>query len=191
MFRGCPMGGMMHRFDPQTHRCRCGRWQNGFKPKCAPVRARDECQICERQQALDTTGCLGHHGYKRPGWGFITGDCMGAGYKPYPMTDALKLYLFAVRGHIVKCQDALAKLPTLDEIDYHDTEYLGGGKKRRRTRSIKRGEPACYTPGIGHPGFDHIVKITVANLENEIEFAKKDEARVCARILAAEEKAKV
>lgn len=40
------------------------------------------CQICEAEQKLHG-GKLVHHGYKRPGWGAIVGDCYGVGFLPY------------------------------------------------------------------------------------------------------------
>jgi len=53
---------------------------------------RAECQICCREQALDKSGRMVNHGYKRPGYGFIIGNCFGVGYEPYPKTDALEAW---------------------------------------------------------------------------------------------------
>src|SRR5262245_9719803 len=112
-YRGCPITGRLaHRFDPVTHRCVCGRWDRGYAPKKELVRPRAECQICERLQALDSNGLLGHHGYKRPGWGFIQGGCGGVGHPPYPATDALLLWAKALGRHILGCGFALKDLPT-------------------------------------------------------------------------------
>lgn len=188
MMRGCPATGRMsHNFDKITHRCRgCNRWQAGFKPKCEPVRPRAECQICERNQALDTDGCLGHHGYKRPGWGFITGDCMGVGHKPYPATDALELYLTAVRSYIARCEARLIELPTLTEIEEHYTVRVGR-EKEQRTKIIKKGDKSYYDFAIHRQfySFEERIRIETAKVTNEIAFAKKDEIRVAKRIAAA------
>lgn len=189
MMRGCPATGRMcHNFDKATHQCRCGRWQAGYAPKKEPVRPRAECQICERTQALDGGGCLGHHGYRRPGWGFITGDCTGAGHKPYPETDALELYLIAVRGYITKCEKRLAELPALKEIEYHYTVYVKH-QKEQRTKVIKKGDEYRYDSEerTTFPGFEDRIKVEMARMENEIAFAQKDEHRVTARIAKAKQ----
>ncbi len=184
MRQGCPVRGWMHLFDNTTHQCVCGRWERGFKPNCVPVKPRAECQICERQQACDKDGTLGHHGYKRPGWGFINGDCMGEGHKPFPATDALELYLIAVRGYIARCKARLEELPTVTEIEYHDFIYHGDGRKTPRTRTLRKGvdDEADYKPGTSHPGFAYVQKLAITKLESEVAFASKDEARVMARI---------
>lgn len=44
---------------------------------------RGECQICGRKQALDTKDRVYRHGYTRPGWGHIVGNCFGASYPTY------------------------------------------------------------------------------------------------------------
>jgi len=44
-----------------------------------------ECQICGRSQKL-RGGKLVPHGYTRPGWGHVVGNCPGAGYAPYELS---------------------------------------------------------------------------------------------------------
>ncbi len=191
--RTCPATGRLsHHFDATTHRCVCGRWERGFKPTCAPVRPRGECQICERQQALDGAGNLGHHDYKRPGWGFIQGDCLGVGHKVYPATDALVIYLAAVRTHITKCQGELSRLPEVEEVSYayeafRVTEAAPKGTRTKCVHTIKKGDEARYDGELrAHiPCFDSRIKIREGQLKNEIAFASADEKRVVARIAKA------
>jgi hypothetical protein len=190
MFRGCPATGRMsHRFDPATHRCACGRWERGFKPAQEPTKPRDECQICERQQALHADGNLGHHGYKRPGWGFITGDCMGVGHKPYPATDALELYLIALRNYIEGCKARLAELPTLTEIEYRYEAYMERTSTRRgnefRTVVLKRGDQHRYEGQYSIPSFEVHIAAETLKAETDLTFAEQDERRVVTRIAKA------
>lgn len=177
---------MSCKFDKTTHRCVCGRWERGFKPACEPVRPRDECQICERQQSLDSTGDLGLHGYKRPGCGYIIGNCMGVGHKPYPATDALETYLTMVRGYIKTCKESLDRLPTLTEIAYTFPVYVNH-KRESRTVTIRKGDVYRYDPETRNtlPGFDDRIKVETAKLQSEIAFASKDESRVVKRIANA------
>jgi hypothetical protein len=44
-----------------------------------------ECQICERTQKLRGK-LLVLHGYRRPGWGWIEGECPGVGHLPYELS---------------------------------------------------------------------------------------------------------
>lgn len=187
MIRGCPATGRMsHSFDKATHRCRCGRWQAGFKPKAAPARPRAECQICEREQATTIDSLLVHHGYKRPGWGCIVGDCMGVGHLPYPATDALKLYRTAVQEHIAGCQSALDGLPNVTSLPFRWAEGHGRSRVEKTTPVVKGGpRPRCGNYCV--PDFDDLLERERRRLEQELKFAAADLARVEARIAAAEE----
>jgi hypothetical protein len=173
----------MHRFDPATHRCKCGRWERGFAPKKELKKARAECQICERHQACDKDETLGHHGYKRPGWGFIQGDCMGEGHKPYPATDALEKYLTAVESYIERCQKALEILPSLQELHY---EFEHGWRQERKTikLTIPRGKQDEYVQDYRRtiPSFEELERREKNRLENEIEQATRERTRVTKRI---------
>jgi hypothetical protein len=75
-----------------------------------------ECQICEHRQCLDRRGKMVHHGYLRPGYGQIEGDCPGVGYKPYPETDALAWYLRQVQAGAAETITTLADLPNRQQI---------------------------------------------------------------------------
>lgn len=180
----------IHKFDPATHRCECGKWERGYKPAKEPVRPRAECQICERQQAL-FGGNLGHHGYTRPGCGFIQGDCMGVGHEPYPKTDALELYRNFLNGHIAKCEAKLAKLaevPTLDHIMYRWTIKYGSKKGDYEVR-VNRGDNYRHNyeqTGYTVPSFEELEKRMRLNLESEIRHATAEVSRVTKRIDAAQ-----
>ena len=78
---------------------------------------RAECQVCEREQALDNSGRMVNHGYKRPGYGFIVGNCFGVGYEPYPKTDALELWLESLEDITKRTAE---KLETIGKNE-HDT----------------------------------------------------------------------
>lgn len=184
--RGCPATGRMsHNYDKETHRCKgCGRWQAGFKPKVEPVRPRAECQICECEQAIDRYGHMVHHGYKRPGCGYIQGDCYGVGHKPYPATDALEAYLKAVRAYIEGQEARLVVLPTLETYTYR--YHVGYGSRRQeKTREMKRGDQGGFEFNEGQhhfPSFDDLIAREARQVEMNIRHAREDEKRVLARI---------
>lgn len=56
-----------------------------------------ECQICERAFTAKK-GLLSKHGYKRPGDGFLHGECFGAHRAAFPATDALVEYRAIIAG---------------------------------------------------------------------------------------------
>lgn len=59
------------------------------------------CPVCQRDIKV-RNGRLVHHGYERPGIGFIVGDCFGVGYPPYEMS--------------TECCDAYLDLYVLEEV---------------------------------------------------------------------------
>ena len=183
--RGCPATGRMyHIFDPATHRCKCGRWERGYKPHKEPTRPRAECQICERQQALESSGCLGHHGYRRPGCGWIEGDCYGVGHLPYPATDALVKYLHSVVAYRDRCETALAELPRVTELPFHWRERVER-KDVKRTTMICKGKPLPRCGNYCVPEFNDLLSREQRRLEREREQASREISRVKKRIAAA------
>jgi hypothetical protein len=181
---------LAHRFEPATHRCACGRWQAGHKPKTEPVRPRAECQICERTQALDAAGCLGHHGYRRPGWGCIEGDCPGVGFRPYPATSALERYLSALKHHIASCELRLAGIDTIAELPYEQPMgyKAAAGRYVYQSVVVQRGDKAHnrYHPVRSTPAFADLEERERRRMERETAAAKREQARVEARIEKAQ-----
>jgi len=188
--RFCPATRkMFHKFDATTHQCVCGKWDRGYKPKTEPTRARGECQICEAKFSM-TGGRLGHHGYKRPGCGYIVGDCMGVGHEPYPATDALVKYRAALEERLLGCQEAIAHYRSPDLKGVTAFRKLGYGFSARDqivvTYTILRGAKAVYSPHVlAHASFEDALRVQIANLENEASWYRADIKRVDARIAAA------
>jgi hypothetical protein len=176
----------IHKFDPATHRCACGQWERGYKPKKEPVRPRAECQICERQQATQASGCLGHHGYLRPGHGFIEGDCPGVGHQPYPATDALESYLKFLNVRIKSGKDRLAELPGLAEVLYTYGVYRN---HKRVTESVvvKKGDKYHYDAErrTTIPEFATVIESETRKVNTQLDQLKAEAKRVTNRIAAA------
>lgn len=177
-----------HRFDPATHRCTgCGRWQAGYAPKKVTKNPKAECQVCERQQCVDSRGVMVHHGYTRPGDGWIHGDCFGVGHKPYTATSALILWHDAVADLIGRTEDRLDNLPLAETLVYEYTEYLGNGVKRPATLLLKKGDRADYTPHRSHPSFEDHQAFLIKIVSRELEQQRAELHRVAARIVRAVE----
>jgi hypothetical protein len=162
------------------NRCiKCSAWKRGCKPACEPVRPRDECQICERKQSL-VQGTLGHHGYTRPGYGYIQGDCFGVGYAPYPAVDALIAYNAHVEEYIRRCESSAIMTTTATELTYF---YACG--KEKHSKILTPDWTGGYENRRCIPSFTEHKAAILANLESQIRMAKFDLVRITARIAAA------
>jgi hypothetical protein len=123
---GKPRRFGFHLFDKASGRCECGRWAPGRKPKVSPEDdGRCECQVCANHQKTDRAGKLVLHGYQRPGWGYIVGECYGVSALPFPATDRLEAWLVAVEGRIEHLTGEIAKLPTLETIEVPIRVWVG------------------------------------------------------------------
>lgn len=189
----CPATNrLFHVFDKATHRCACGRWERGHAPKKEHKRPRAECQICEREQALDTAGKkMGHHGYTRPGCGYQVGDCFGVGHAPYNATDALVKYAERVESYLGFEREALAALPAALDLPFTYSHYLGNGQRSPAvTVRVKKGEPSTYLKENGKqsvhvPGFLSLYEQAEFRIKQDIAHAQLDLERVRARIKKA------
>lgn len=178
----CPF--FVHRFDRATHRCTgCKRWQAGFAPKKENAKPRDECQICERKWAIDAHGTLVHHGYTRPGIGFIVGDCMGVGHQPYKKTDALEKYLGRLAQLLLDTQEELNELPNLRAFVY--TYKTWQRPVQMVSVPVVFGQTQQY--GVPHtiPSFDQLRDQKQHQLEQKIGNLRSEIARVEKRIIDA------
>ncbi len=171
-----------HHYDKTTHRCECGAWERGFTPKKEPVRPRAECQICERNQALDRYGVMVHHGYERPGIGWIQGDCFGVKFKPYPATDALERYKVFIERMLSARRQELKDLETVEELPY--TYEKGWPRKDREeiTVQVKRGESDRYEGSYTIPSFDDLAERRKRALDRDIFQFNDELERVTKRI---------
>ena len=69
------------------------------------------CPVCEGNFKRDGKGGMVHHGYQRPGDGFIHGDCFAVGYQPWEISPAGAMaYLQnALRPHLEGAEHHLAR----------------------------------------------------------------------------------
>lgn len=74
------------------------------------------CPCCAKTFKV-RSNTLVHHGYKRPGYGFIVGDCFGALETPHELSDGLaKRFLKLIEKMLAGDQEALAEIDTLTEL---------------------------------------------------------------------------
>lgn len=99
------------------------------------------CQICEKDFKL-LDGRTVHHGFTRPGDGYIHGDCFGVHAEPYEVSTAcLQLYLEGLRRGLTSAENRLIALTTgaVDElyVERTDKENPRIFGKPRPTKTVK------------------------------------------------------
>lgn len=110
-----------------------------------------------------------HHGYERPGVGYIVGDCHGVGFEPFEVScEGTKSWLAQLKQHLVRTKELLAGVDKLDQVSVvTGTKYTGYGRRRvalPEYKTIKRGEP----------GFDREIERVRGQYERQIESLKRD-----------------
>lgn len=155
---------------------------NKAKREAARTHDRDECQICCGTQAIDARGDLMHHGYARPGVGFIIGDCYGVGHKPFPAYDALELWATRIQMEIDHVTEDIAAHPTLTTIkrqvrDGYDTR----GRAKYKTEPFP--QPAKGT--AERLQWDRLHEQLGHALAGQLRAAQNEAKRVAERIQAA------
>ena len=100
-----------------------------------------------------------HHGYERPGIGYIVGDCHGVGFEPFEVSCAgTKSWLEHLGFALKTRQEALVNLSTRAEITIEISVRRSQGRTQIETRTLRRGDD----------GFDRAVEARRIELTNEV-----------------------
>lgn len=157
---------------------------------------RAECQICGGSYAVTASGNIHRHGFKRPGFGYITGGCPGAGHKPYPATDALADHLRLVERSREWIEERL------NELSYEEPDRVlcrvrepnpHGGWARPRTLTKERYltvheyEAARDEHSVEEPTWRNAVARELAQRDNELIQVKREQVLTRERIRRASE----
>jgi hypothetical protein len=135
------------------------------------IRQIGSCQVCEGDFKLHG-GRMVLHGYKRPGHGYILGDCMGVGEVPYEVScDITKRMRDGVAGAIVKAENRLADLKE-GRVHELTIRFRGGGDTYKEPKVYKRGDP----------NFEWKLRDAVSDVERDIYYLKRDHARLVKRV---------
>lgn len=158
------------------------------------------CQVCFAQQVTKVTSASGGqhvlvlHGYNRPGYGYIVGNCAGHGYEPFELScertksfrEALLVQIKnlserieALRADRVETLTVEVEVPRAERRDRWTAEY--------RTVTISRGwvDPTAdgYTLKYGNAKtFDTVRLSTLAKAESNLVSLKSVAKELAARI---------
>jgi hypothetical protein len=121
-----------------------------------------------------------HHGYTRPGYGYITGDCGGVDQLPYEVScEALKGYKTALENHVAEKEAYLAKLQAGEITHLMDIRRDFDGRTVKTEYVAGVTEPFCWM---------RVVESRIANTKSTIHYIKTDIERCEKRIAAWEPK---
>lgn len=88
---------------------------------------------------------LVHHGYKRPGYGYIEGDCLGALETPHELSPELaKRCLEGAKAWQARTERFLAHLETATELRRERTRSAGFGQRETYVETLVQGECPDY-----------------------------------------------
>ncbi len=128
------------------------------------------CGACESNVKRDGRGRMVHHGYERPGYGYIVGDCIGVGLLPFELSP---------EGAIEVEKIMAARLRSVREA----LANLREGRVRRFTD--RRGRPPNEREVViepDHPEWPSRLRSAIYQREAEESHISRDLARVQKRI---------
>jgi hypothetical protein len=135
------------------------------------------CPVCMRDIMLNDDGTMVHHGYHRPGWGYIVGDCFAVNYQPWEVSP--KGMIDYVKGILIPHQTY--KMQTLRELKageikvFHKTETDYSAPRvngHRQTKTIE------VTEASDAYEFRRMLESAIRATEGDIKQVTKDiEAR--------------
>ena len=106
-----------------------------------------------------------HHGYQRPGIGYIVGDCHGVGFQPFELScEGTKSWLAVLKNTLRIRQESLATLDQRDQVLVVTGTKRIGKIRVPEHKTIKRGED----------GFALAIKNMRYGLEREVKSLKGD-----------------
>lgn len=120
------------------------------------------CGICCKEQKLTKQGNLVHHGFTKPGHGYIQGDCFGVGFKPYELSaSSCKSYIEALTKMMNDHKAALRRHQNGEILTLNvetKTYKLIMGRKIYDTKLVNKGTPE----------FEVAQKQIIIKLQNQI-----------------------
>jgi hypothetical protein len=98
-------------------------------PKPEPKNPTATCQICQQEYCvMPGSGVIYLHGYQRPGWGYVIGNCDGAQYPPYEQSCDRAKEVKATFEEMVRCRKSfLEHFHEVTSLTWkkHETIYPG------------------------------------------------------------------
>lgn len=85
---------------------------------------RGACPVCMGDFAVDARTRVVHHGYTRPGHGYIVGDCIGVHYSPWEVAADGAVAAIVEMGHrLENAERRLVTLPSVQTLHIDNPSY--------------------------------------------------------------------
>lgn len=135
------------------------------------------CPVCETRFKV-RSGLLVHHGYKRPGDGYIVGDCFAVGMLPHEVSSATaSAYRTSTTAHLEMLEASKVQIAEATELTYtHKPLALKGNSTV--SVNVQKGDLTRYEVGNVVPSFDEIQKGLLTRLARQIGMAQDVIARM-------------
>lgn len=142
------------------------------KTKTTVTRLLGTCPICEGTYKV-RAGAMVHHGFKRPGDGFIHGDCFAVGHPPYEVScEITKTYRAQIEAQRASLAETLAPFKAGTVFRFVTFQAVRRGWE---TKLIE----VEYVVGVTNPYvFAHAHDYRVRELEARIRMVDAEIARV-------------
>lgn len=135
------------------------------------------CPVCNGRQKI-RGGVLVHHGYQRPGDGYIVGDCFAVKMAPHESSpDTAKAYLEHLQRAAAAVEAQLVAVRNAEQLPYSYRVYEGMQKVTKIT-TLRKGDQGSYQPGYTLPSFESHQKSVIANLTRESALLKQEQVRL-------------
>lgn len=130
----------------------------GYCPCCTRViKVRDEKLV--------------HHGYERPGCGYIVGDCYGVNRTPHELSDGLaREFQAKLAGYLQNKEVALAELPNRTKFVVRG-KYLGNMAWEKKV--LIKGECPEYEWDTAYRNAEYELKCEIRSLKSEVDRLQK------------------
>lgn len=135
------------------------------------------CAACEGRIKV-RGGTLVHHGYQRPGYGHIVGDCFGVHRLPHETSpDVAEAYRALLRTHLEELAAEKAHVEQATQLRY---TYKEGalGNKRTVVVTVQKGDPARYEKRTSIPSFDSLQRQSLRQLEMRRDAIQREVERL-------------
>lgn len=138
------------------------------------------CAVCEGRVKV-RGGTLVHHGYRRPGHGYIVGDCFAVGLLPHEVSSATaRAYLDYLTTRVADLETAKEQVASATELvhEYTRPNGIGFGPRVTETVHVKKGDRGRYEGPYRIPSFDDVQKGLLDQLTYELISTRNDAARM-------------
>lgn len=154
------------------------------------------CQGCFGSYALTSDQHLVHHGYTRPGYGYIVGDCVGTGHEPYELScetskewrqKIAEFFLPNQELHLAFLQSdecVELKVWVKDWVRIHAEHilYTQGPRCPMIEVTYRKGEEVTDRNAKSHGSFGGELRRKVASIEADIETSRRNIVELDKRI---------